>query len=89
MSDPRLNIENIIKALRFYATDLEAPINKHKRVHLFPQNEGADRWDPRHGTTSPFKEPSKLRLEGAKSALEAMANHIEAHFELAKEGDES
>ncbi len=72
MSD---DIREIIRLLRWYSTDLEDW--RHKRTFLFPQNLGKSRWSPNHGFSTPFKEPKKLRLEGAKSALEAMAEHIE------------
>ena len=38
---------------------------------------GAERWDPRHGTTQPFKPPGKLQKEGAVSALEFLKTRLE------------
>lgn len=71
------SIEEIIKCLRFYAEGLREDANRHKRIHLFPQNLGEVKWTRSTNPSQSFKEPKSLRLEGAKSALEAMANHFE------------
>ena len=71
------SIEEIIECLRFYALDLELGANQHKRIHLFPQNLGEVKWNRSTNPSQSFKEPKRLRCEGAKSALEAMANHFE------------
>lgn len=71
----------IVECLRFYSEGLNEEVKKHKRITLFPQNLGPEKWSPNHGSTRPFKEPGKLRLEGAESALKVMADHIQECFE--------
>ena len=68
-------ISEIVECLRYYSKGLNHEILEHKRITLFPQNLATE------GRTRSFKEPGKLRLEGAESALKAMADHIEECFQ--------